>query len=92
MSPKRKKEESQPELPIEAVPDNTPGEVHAAPTPIKGNAAPAPAKPTKNGDSNGEEESRCGQRIAEGGQIDDEIGRHHCLYRIERETSERKAA
>src|SRR5581483_1973674 len=52
MAEKRKKNQDQPELPIQEVPDNTPGEVHAAPT-----AAPANGKspkPPKNGDDNGE--------------------------------------
>jgi topoisomerase-4 subunit A len=52
---KRKKTQDQPELPIQEVPDNTPGEVHAAPAPAA--AAPGngkPSKPPKNGTDNGE--------------------------------------
>ena len=36
------------------VPDNTPGEVHAAPVPAGGNGKSPKASATKNGDSNGE--------------------------------------
>src|ERR1035441_9884691 len=46
MSPKRKSNPNQPELPIEELPDNTPGVVNAAPAPKGGNgAAPAPTHP-----------------------------------------------
>ena len=40
MAEKRKKNQDQPELPIQEAPDNTPGEVHAAPTPANGNGKP----------------------------------------------------
>src|SRR5437660_3037426 len=53
MSPKRKKNPNQPELPIQEAPDNTPGEVHAAPTPPNGKAGKK-SKPSTNGNSNGE--------------------------------------
>jgi topoisomerase-4 subunit A len=52
MSAKRKKNSNQPELPIAAVPDTTPGAVHAAPVPTAPGLA-APAKPAKNGEGNG---------------------------------------
>ncbi|HLH52039.1 MAG TPA: DNA topoisomerase IV subunit A [Verrucomicrobiae bacterium] len=52
MSPKRKKGQDQPELPIPETPDNTPGEVHAAPAPV-GNGKP-PAPPKDGGNGNGE--------------------------------------
>ncbi len=52
---KRKRDLNQPELPIEEVPDNTPGEVHAAPAPVKGGNGRAPkAKPAKNQSGNGQ--------------------------------------
>ena len=47
MSPKRKSSPNQPELPIEELPDNTPGVVNAAPAPKGGNGEapkPTPAK------------------------------------------------
>src|SRR5579859_409507 len=52
MAEKRKKNQDQPELPIEEVPDNTPGEVHAAPAPANGKGNPA--KSAKNGNGEGE--------------------------------------
>jgi topoisomerase-4 subunit A len=52
MAQKRKKNQDQPELPMPEVPDNTPGEVHAAPAPAEGNGKPS--KPSKNGDGDGE--------------------------------------
>jgi topoisomerase-4 subunit A len=56
--PKRKRESNQPELPIEAVPDNTPGAVHAAPTPAtNGKPKADKAKRGKNADSNGNGET-----------------------------------
>jgi topoisomerase-4 subunit A len=48
MSSKRKSNPNQPELPIEELPDNTPGVVNAAPAPKGGNGEvpkPKPAKP-----------------------------------------------
>jgi topoisomerase-4 subunit A len=51
MSPKRKKNPNQPELPIQDAPDTTPGEVHAAPPPPNGKGDKKP-KPVTNG--NGE--------------------------------------
>jgi topoisomerase-4 subunit A len=54
MPSKRKKNQDQPELPIQEVPDNTPGEVHAAPSTAGDNGKPRPPKPAKNGDGNGE--------------------------------------
>src|SRR5215510_10272788 len=57
MSPKRKKNANQPELPIQEAPDNTPGEVHAAPTPPNGTPRPPKPKSRKgreNGNGNGE--------------------------------------
>ena len=56
MSPKRKKISNQPELPIQEAPDSSPGEVHAAPFPTNGGAAPSKPKTSKedNGDGNGE--------------------------------------
>jgi topoisomerase IV subunit A len=53
MAQKRKKNQDQPELPMPAVPDNTPGEVHAAPVPPPGNGKPSAPTPGGNGD-NGE--------------------------------------
>ena len=40
MAQKRKKNQDQPELPIQEAPDNTPGEVHAAPSTTDGNGKP----------------------------------------------------
>jgi len=57
MPAKRKKNQDQPELPIQEVPDNTPGEVHAAPTAppaADGNGKSPKSKPAKNGTDNGE--------------------------------------
>ena len=51
MSPKRKSNADQPELPIEALPDNTPGVVNAAPVPKDGNGEPPKGKAAK--DDNG---------------------------------------
>jgi topoisomerase-4 subunit A len=53
MSPKRKKNPNQPELPIQDAPDNTPGEVHAAPVAPNG-AAPKKPKKATNTNANGE--------------------------------------
>jgi topoisomerase-4 subunit A len=47
--PKRRRDTNQPELPIPAAPDNTPGEVHATPAPKNGNGEPGKAKPIRNG-------------------------------------------
>src|ERR1035441_10242519 len=48
MASKRKKNPNQPELPIEALPDNTPGVVNAAPLPKGGNGeAPNPKSPER---------------------------------------------
>ncbi len=52
MSNKRKKAQSQPELPIPESPDNTPGQVHAAPAVPGGNG-----KSTDKGDGNGNGET-----------------------------------
>jgi topoisomerase-4 subunit A len=53
MPAKRKKNENQPELPIQEQPDNTPGEVHAAPTPpAKGNGLPAKPPSAKKNPAN----------------------------------------
>jgi topoisomerase IV subunit A len=50
MSAKRKKDPlNQPELPIQPVPDSTPGVVNAAPVPRNGNGAEPKAKPAKGG-------------------------------------------
>src|ERR1035438_6268183 len=49
MSPKRKNSPDQPELPIEELPENTPGVVNAAPTPKGGNGEAAKPKPAKDG-------------------------------------------
>src|SRR5262249_31770297 len=49
--PKRKKNPNQPELPIQDAPDNTPGEVHAAPTAPNGKVSQR-KKPVAN--ANGE--------------------------------------
>jgi topoisomerase-4 subunit A len=54
MSPKRKKNPNQPELPIQEAPDNTPGEVHAAPTAPNGAASKKSKKPA---DANGNGET-----------------------------------
>ena len=48
MAQKRKKNQDQPELPMPEVPDNTPGEVHAAPVPADGNGKAS--KPSTNGE------------------------------------------
>ena len=53
MSAKRKSNPGQPELPIEEVPENTPGAVHAAPAPKSASAKPPKATPEKNGNGNG---------------------------------------
>src|SRR6266852_3794438 len=45
---KRKKNENQPELPIQEAPDSTPGEVHAQPAPAQGNGEPTKPKPSKS--------------------------------------------
>jgi topoisomerase IV subunit A len=52
MASKRKKNDRQPELPIQEQPDKTPGEVHAAPPPA--GAKPEPAKPKADADANGD--------------------------------------
>ena len=49
MSSKRKSNPDQPELPIEELPDNTPGTVNAAPVPKGGNGEAPTAKPAKGG-------------------------------------------
>jgi topoisomerase-4 subunit A len=49
MSTKRKSNPDQPELPIEALPDNTPGVVNAAPAPKGGNGEAPKPKPAKGG-------------------------------------------
>jgi topoisomerase IV subunit A len=49
MSPKRKSNPNQPELPIEELPDNTPGVVNAAPAPKGGNGEAPKRKPGKGG-------------------------------------------
>jgi len=54
MSPKRKKNQEQPELPIQEAPDNTPGEVHAAPAPAAATGNDKPPKDGGNGNGNGE--------------------------------------
>lgn len=54
MPAKRKKNETQPELPIQEMPEATPGEVHATPMPPSSNGQPAKIKPAKNGNGNGE--------------------------------------
>jgi topoisomerase-4 subunit A len=49
MSSKRKSNPNQPELPIEELPDNTPGVVNAAPAPKGGNGEAPKPRPTKAG-------------------------------------------
>ena len=49
MSSKRKSNYGQPELPIQPVPDTTPGVVNAAPTPKGGNGDAPESKPAKGG-------------------------------------------
>ena len=49
MSSKRKSNPNQPELPIEELPDNTPGVVNAAPAPKGGNGEAPKPKPAKAG-------------------------------------------
>ncbi len=49
MSAKRKSNPDQPELPIQELPDNTPGVVNAAPAPKGGNGETPKAKPAKGG-------------------------------------------
>ena len=49
MSAKRKTNVAQPELPIQEVPDNTPGTVNAAPLPKSGNGEAPETKPPKSG-------------------------------------------
>src|SRR5664279_3760216 len=49
MSSKRKSNNSQPELPIEELPDNTPSVVNAAPAPKDGNGAAPEPTPAKGG-------------------------------------------
>ena len=49
MSSKRKSNPEQPELPIQELPDNTPGVVNAAPAPKGGNGEGPKIKPTKGG-------------------------------------------
>src|ERR1039458_8893426 len=49
MSPKRKSNPNQPELPIEELPDNTPGIVNAAPAPKGGNGEAPQPKTAKAG-------------------------------------------
>jgi topoisomerase IV subunit A len=54
MSAKRKPNTRQPELPIQEQPDNTPGEVHAAPVAPKADGENTKSKPAKNGNGNGQ--------------------------------------
>jgi topoisomerase-4 subunit A len=49
MASKRKSNPEQPELPIQELPDNTPGVVNAAPVPTDGNGDAPKTKPTKDG-------------------------------------------
>ncbi|HOX58505.1 MAG TPA: DNA topoisomerase IV subunit A [Candidatus Paceibacterota bacterium] len=49
MSAKRKSNPNQPELPIQELPDNTPGVVNAAPAPQGGNGKPSKRKPAQGG-------------------------------------------
>ena len=49
MAAKRKKSPNQPELPIQELPDNTPGVVNAAPVPTDGNGESSKPKPAKGG-------------------------------------------
>jgi topoisomerase-4 subunit A len=49
MSPKRKSNADQPELPIQELPDNTPGVVNAAPVPKGGNGESPEPKPARGG-------------------------------------------
>jgi topoisomerase-4 subunit A len=49
MSSKRKSNPEQPELPIQELPDNTPGVVNAAPVPKDGNGEAPKTKPAKSG-------------------------------------------
>ena len=49
MSSKRKNNPKQPELPIQELPDNTPGVVNAAPVPKDGNGESPKRKPAKGG-------------------------------------------
>ncbi len=49
MSSKRKSNPDQPELPIQELPDNTPGVVNAAPVPKDGNGEAPKTKPAKSG-------------------------------------------
>src|SRR5512139_1088778 len=49
MSPKRKNNPNQPELPIQEVPDNTPGVVNAAPVPKDGDGEPLKRKAAEGG-------------------------------------------
>jgi topoisomerase IV subunit A len=49
MSAKRKNSPNQPELPIQELPDNTPGVVNAAPVPKDGNGEPPKRKAAKGG-------------------------------------------
>ena len=49
MASKRKTNPDQPELPIQELPDNTPGVVNAAPAPKGGNGEPPKPKPAKGG-------------------------------------------
>ena len=50
MSAKRKSNTKQPELPIQELPDNTPGTVNAAPLPKDGNGEPPTGQAAKEGD------------------------------------------
>jgi topoisomerase-4 subunit A len=50
MSPKRKSNPDQPELPIQELPDNTPGVVNAAPVPKGGNGESPKPKPARGDD------------------------------------------
>ena len=65
MPAKRKTNPAQPELPIQPVPDTTPGEVHAAPvTPKKGTDHPPKPKPAKAGNGNNGETHVLAENVA----------------------------
>lgn len=53
MPAKRKQNQNQPELPIQEVPDTTPGEVHAAPAAAEGKGKLTVPKSPKNSNDNG---------------------------------------
>ncbi len=54
MAAKRKNNPNQPELPMQPVPDNTPGVVNAAPVGTANGGATGKPKPPPNGDGNGQ--------------------------------------